>query len=153
VCELYRQNQYDLILLDIQMPGMDGFQVIDGLHEIKTVGYLPVLVITAQPSHKLRALKAGARDFISKPFEMPEVLVRVRNMLEVILLQKELICQNDWLEQRVQARTAESREGYLETIFAMTRAAEYKDEDTGSHVQRISFYGRVLACILGMDKD
>jgi putative two-component system response regulator len=83
---------------------------------------------------------------------MPEVLVRVRNMLEVILLQKKLICQNDWLEQRVQARTAELREGYLETIFAMTRAAEYKDEDTGSHVQRIGFYSRVLACLLGMDK-
>ena len=153
VLELHRQNQYDLILLDIQMPGMDGFQVMDGLHESKAGGYLPVLVITAHLSHKLRALKAGARDFISKPFEIPEVLARVRNMLEVRLLQKELRCQNDRLEQRVQVRTAELREGYIETIFTMTRAAEYKDKDTGSHVQRVSFYSHALACTLGMDKE
>jgi PAS domain S-box-containing protein len=86
VCELHRNNRYDLILLDLQMPGMDGFQVMEGLTKIEESGYLPVLVITAQPSHKLRALKAGAKDFISKPFELAEVLARVRNMLEVRLL-------------------------------------------------------------------
>jgi CheY-like chemotaxis protein len=86
VCELHRKNRYDLILLDLMMPGMDGFQVMEGLKEIETDGYLPVLVITAQPDHKLRALKAGAKDFISKPFELAEVLARVRNMLEVRLL-------------------------------------------------------------------
>jgi putative two-component system response regulator len=74
-------------------------------------------------------------------------------MLEVRLLQKELLGQNDRLEQRVQERTAELREGYIETILTMTRAAEYKDEYTGSHVQRISFYSRDLACTLGMDKE
>jgi light-regulated signal transduction histidine kinase (bacteriophytochrome) len=89
VCELYRQNHYDLILLDLQMPGMDGFQVMEGLKEIETGGYLPVLVITAQPDHKLRALKAGAKDFVSKPFDMAEVLMRVYNMLEVRLLHLE----------------------------------------------------------------
>ncbi len=153
VCELHRQNQYDLILLDIQMPCMDGFQVMDELHEIKTGGYPPVLVITGQPDHKLHALKAGARDFISKPFELPEVLARVRNMLEVRLLQKELRTQNDVLEQRVQARIAEVREGYIETMFTMTRAAEHKDEDTGSHVQRVSFYSRALARALGQNEE
>jgi len=86
VCALHRQHRYDLILLDLQMPGMDGFQVMEGLKEIETGSYLPVLVITAQPDHKLRALKAGAKDFISKPFELPEVLLRVHNMLEVRLL-------------------------------------------------------------------
>jgi len=151
--DLHRQNQYDLIILDIQMPGMDGFQVMDRLRELETGGYLPVLVITGQPGHKLHALKAGARDFISKPFELPEVLARVRNVLEVRLLQNELRSQNDMLEQRVQARIAELREGYIETMFIMTRAAEHKDEDTGSHVQRVSLYSRALACALGQDEE
>ena len=89
VFDLHRRNQYDLILLDLQMPGMDGFQVMDRLKEIETWGYLPVLVITAQPEQKLRALKAGAKDFVSKPFELAEVLIRVHNMLEVRLLHLE----------------------------------------------------------------
>lgn len=86
VCALHRDNRYDLILLDLQMPAMDGFEVMDGLKEIETGGYLPVLVITAQPGHKLRALQAGAKDFISKPIDLIEVKARVRNMLEVRLL-------------------------------------------------------------------
>lgn len=86
VCELHLNNRYDLILLDLQMPIMDGFQVMEGLKEIDPDDYLPVLVITAQPDHKLRALQAGAKDFIAKPFELAEVLARVHNMLEVRLL-------------------------------------------------------------------
>jgi len=86
---LYLKNRYDLILLDVQMPGMDGFQVMENLKEIETGGYLPVLVLTAQPDHKLRALKAGAKDFISKPLDLAEVLLRVHNMLEVRLLHLE----------------------------------------------------------------
>ena len=86
VCELHRKNGYALIVLDIQMPGMDGFQVMEGLKEIETESYLPVLAVTAQPAHKLRALQAGAKDFISKPFDLAEVLMRVHNMLEVRLL-------------------------------------------------------------------
>jgi serine phosphatase RsbU (regulator of sigma subunit) len=86
VCELHRQNRYSLILLDLQMPGIDGFQVMEGLKEIEQEGYLPVLVITAQPDHKLRALEAGAKDFVSKPFDMAELRARVHNILEVRLL-------------------------------------------------------------------
>ena len=86
VCDLHRTNHYDLILLDLQMPGMDGFQVMECLKEIETGGYTPVLVITAQPAHKLRALQSGAKDFVSKPFDLHEVLMRVHNMLEVRLL-------------------------------------------------------------------
>ena len=89
VCELHLNNRYDLILLDLQMPGMDGFQVMESLKGIETGGYLPVLVITAQPDHKLRALKAGAKDFVSKPLDLAEVLIRVYNMLEVRLLHQE----------------------------------------------------------------
>ena len=86
VCALHRDNHYDLILLDLRMPGMDGFQVMESLKEIETDGYLPVLAVTAQPSHKLRALQSGAKDFVSKPFDLAEVLMRVHNMLEVRLL-------------------------------------------------------------------
>jgi adenylate cyclase len=89
VCALHLVHHYDLILLDLQMPGMDGFQVMENLKQIETGGYLPVLVITAQPAHKLRALKAGAKDFVSKPFDLAEVLLRVHNMLEVRLLHQE----------------------------------------------------------------
>jgi len=89
VCELHLLNRYDLILLDLQMPGMDGFQVMENLKEIEQDGYLPVLVITAQPEHKLRALRAGAKDFVSKPFDLAEVLLRVHNMLEVRMLHLE----------------------------------------------------------------
>jgi two-component system cell cycle response regulator len=86
VCELHRKNAYDLILLDLEMPGLDGFQVMEGLKEIDVEGYLPVLAVTAHPAHKLRALQSGAKDFVSKPFDLTEVLMRVRNMLEVRLL-------------------------------------------------------------------
>ena len=85
VCELHRKNRYDLILLDLQMPAMDGFEVLEGLKVIEKDGYVPVLVVTAQPDHKLRALRAGAKDFVTKPFDLAEVLTRVRNLLEVRL--------------------------------------------------------------------
>lgn len=89
VCKIHRVNRYDLILLDLAMPRMDGFEVMEGLKEIEQNGYLPVLVLTAQPEHKLRALDAGARDFVSKPFDVAEVLMRVYNMIEVRLLHLE----------------------------------------------------------------
>jgi len=88
VCELHRENRYDLILLDLRMPGMDGFQVMESLKEIETDGYLPVLAVTAEPALKLRALRSGAKDFVSKPFDIAEVLMRVRNLVEVSLLHK-----------------------------------------------------------------
>ncbi|MES2299184.1 MAG: diguanylate cyclase [Pseudomonadota bacterium] len=90
VCPLHREHCYDLILLDLQMPGLNGFQVMKGLKEIEKGGYLPVLALTAQPSFKIAALEAGARDFISKPFDLLEVHKRIHNMLEVRLLYKEL---------------------------------------------------------------
>lgn len=110
VCALHRKNRYDLILLDLQMPGMDGFQVIEALKTNDEESYPPVLVITAQPGHKVRALRAGARDFISKPFDLVEVRTRIRNMLEVRLLYKKLEDHNQDLERVVKERTAELRE-------------------------------------------
>jgi PAS domain S-box-containing protein len=110
VSDLHRQNEYDLILLDLQMPGKDGFQVIEELKTNTKDAYLPVLVITAQPGHKLRALQAGAKDFISKPFDLVEAQTRVRNLLEVRLLYKRLQNHNLELEEAVRVRTAELRE-------------------------------------------
>jgi DNA-binding response OmpR family regulator len=89
VCELHLMNRYDLILLDPQMPGMDGFQVMENQKEIETGGYLPILAITAPTGHKVRALRAKAKDFVSKPFDPSEVLSQVYNMLEVRLLHLE----------------------------------------------------------------
>ncbi|MCX5826510.1 MAG: sigma-54 dependent transcriptional regulator, partial [Deltaproteobacteria bacterium] len=109
VCELHRNNRYDLILLDLMMPGMDGFQVMEDLKEIEPDGYFPVLVITAQPAHKLRALEAGAKDFISKPFNLLELQTRIHNLLEVRLLYKKIEDYNTVLEQRVEERTLELR--------------------------------------------
>jgi len=110
VCALHRKNRYDLILLDLQMPGMDGFQVMEGLKTNEDDGYLPVLVLTAQPGHKLRALQAGARDFIAKPFDLIEVKTRIHNMLEVRLLYKALGNYSKELEATVHERTAQLRE-------------------------------------------
>jgi CheY-like chemotaxis protein len=98
VCELHRLHRYDLILLDLHMPGMDGFQVLECLQVAETDGYLSVLVVTAQPAHKLRALKAGARDFINKPFDIAEVKIRVYNMLEARLLHLEVKRLRDQLQ-------------------------------------------------------
>ncbi|MDP3307671.1 response regulator [Methylotenera sp.] len=110
VYDLHRKHHYDLILLDLQMPDMDGFQVMDALKINSDDAYLPVLVLTAQPNHKLRALQAGAKDFISKPFDLVEVKTRIHNMLEVRLLYKKLNNYNKVLEQTVLERTAELRD-------------------------------------------
>jgi PAS domain S-box-containing protein len=110
VCALHRKNSYDVILLDLQMPVMDGFQVMEALKTNVADGYLPVIVLTAQPGHKQRALDAGARDFISKPFDLLEVKTRIHNMLEVRLLYKRLENYSKILEQTVAERTAELRE-------------------------------------------
>ena len=110
VLGLHQQHRYDPILLDLQMPVMDGFEVLEALKTVEPGGYLPVLVITAQPGHKLQALKAGAKDFVSKPFDLVEVQTRIHNMLEVRLLYRRLADYNRQLEQTVLERTAELRE-------------------------------------------
>ena len=123
VCCLHRRNRYSLILLDLQMPGLDGFEVMEGLKEIEDDSYLPVLVITAQPSHKLRALEAGARDFISKPFDQAELQVRVRNLLEVRLLHLEAIDHSKALQE-----TVRELEASREIIRLKTLAEQKKNE-------------------------
>ena len=151
VCALHRKNRYDLILLDLQMPGMDGFQVMEGLKEIETDGYLPILVITAQPAHKLRALEAGARDFISKPFDLVEVRTRIRNMLEVRLLYRQIENYSKVLEQTVQERTAELRESEARYRSLTELASDwYWEQDERLRFTRVS--GPVLE-MLGIQGD
>src|ERR1700730_8672855 len=116
VCELYHKNRYSLILLDLQMPGLDGFQVMEGLKAIESDGYLPVLVITAQPAHKLRALKAGAKDFVSKPFDLAELQARVRNILEVRLLHQRATDHSRVLEETVRELEASREVIRLKTL-------------------------------------
>jgi serine phosphatase RsbU (regulator of sigma subunit) len=116
VCELYRRNRYSLILLDLQMPGMDGFQVMEGLKAIEGDGYLPVLVITAQPGHKLRALEAGAKDFVGKPFDMAELRARVHNILEVRLLHLAAKKYSNALEETVRELEASREVIRLKTL-------------------------------------
>ena len=151
VCALHRKNRYDLILLDLQMPGMDGFQVMEGLKTNDADGYLPVLVITAQPGHKLRALQAGAKDFISKPFDLVEVKTRIHNMLEVRLLYKKLENYSKVLEQTVQERTAELRESEARYRSLTELASDwYWEQDENGNFTKVS--GPVLE-MLGIRVD
>jgi PAS domain S-box-containing protein len=151
VCELHHKNRYDLVLLDLQMPGMDGFQVMEGLKEIETDGYLPVLVITAQPEHKLRALAAGAKDFVSKPFDLVEVQTRIHNMLEVRLLYRKLGDYNKVLEQTVLERTAELRASEARFRRLTELSSDwYWEQDENGHFTKI--FGPVFE-MLGIRVD
>ena len=132
VSALHLENRYDLILLDLLMPGMDGFQVIEALKKLETDDHLSVLVITAQPSQKVLALKAGAKDFISKPFDNAEVLTRIYNMVETRLLHEECKAHNRLLEETVLERTAElrrSEEMFRELADNIPEALSIRDEE------------------------
>jgi PAS domain S-box-containing protein len=151
VCALHRKNRYDLILLDLQMPVMDGFQVMEALKTNDADGYLPVIVLTAQPGHKVRALQAGAKDFISKPFDLVEVKTRIHNMLEVRLLYRKLENYNTLLEQTVQERTAELRESEARFRSLAELASDwYWEQDETGTFTKVS--GPVLE-MLGIQVD
>lgn len=139
VFEMHRTQRYDLILLDLQMPVMDGFEVMTALKANQDDAYLPVLVLTAQPNHKLRALQAGAKDFVSKPFDLVEVKTRIHNMLEVRLLYKRLENYNKVLEQTVLERTAELRESEARYRSLTELASDwYWEQDENMNFTKIS---------------
>ncbi|HBF47058.1 MAG TPA: Fis family transcriptional regulator, partial [Shewanella frigidimarina] len=139
VCDLNRINNYDLILLDLQMPKMDGFEVMAALKADHSMDYLPVLVLTAQPNHKLQALQAGAKDFISKPFDLVEVKTRIHNMLEVRLLYKKLEKNNITLEDIVQKRTVELTKTNLQLGLEIEerKKAEASLRDTYTQIKQL----------------
>ena len=151
VCAMHHDNHYDLILLDLQMPGMDGFEVMECLKNTQEDSYLPILVITAQPGHKLRALASGAKDFIAKPFDVIEVKTRIRNMLEVRLLYKKLDNHKKLLEKTVMSRTEELRES--ETRYRrLTELSSdwYWEQDQNGYFTKI--FGPVFE-MLGIQDD
>jgi len=151
VCALHRRQPFDLILLDLQMPVMDGFQVMEGLKANNANDYLPVLVITAQPGHKVRALQAGAKDFVSKPFDLVEVKTRINNLLEVRLLYQRLAQQNKLLEAEVLERTAELRESEARYRSLTELATDwYWEQDNEGRFTKVS--GPVLE-MLGIRVD
>lgn len=147
------QHEIDLILLDFMMPGINGCEVAIRLKSDPRTKNIPIIMITAldDRSARLAGLNAGAEEFLSKPVDRAELWVRIRNLLRLKEYSDFLQTHNQTLEQKVEERTATLLNSYIETIFTMTRAAEYKDEDTGTHVRRISDYCRYLAEELGLD--
>ena len=152
----FMETPPDLVLLDLHMPYMDGFEVLEVLSpHIGGSTYLPVLVLTGDPSPEIRrsALAAGARDFVAKPFESVEVLLRIKNLLETRYLHLELRRHNESLEEKVRDRTAHLAEAQLETLRRLAVAAEYRDDITGRHAERVGLLGAHIAARVGMEDE
>lgn len=153
---LVREHRPDLMVLDLHMPDFDGFQVLDKLRDVLPPrGSLPVLVVTGDrdPTMKQRALKMGARDFVAKPFNPIEVVLRIDNLLETRMLHLQLEEHNRTLEGIVSLRTRELEETRLEILERLAIAAEYRDDDTGDHARRVGQLSGQLAAAMGLDSD
>jgi putative two-component system response regulator len=150
--DLYKEIRPDLVLLDLNMPYLDGFQVMEQLIDLEKTSYAPILILTAQSNRntRLRALAKGARDYIEKPFDVTEVTHRIANMLEVRLLHNQVRDQNLILEEKVRARTCELVATQQEAVLRLGRAAEYRDNETGMHVIRMSRLSARLAQEIGL---
>ncbi len=150
------ENDYDLVLLDLHMPELDGFGVMTAMDDIVSPDeYLPVLVLTADITRqtKTRALSHGAKDFLTKPFDRDEVLLRVANLVQTRALHVELKKSNVTLAQRVRERTQELEDAQLETMERLAIAAEYRDDDTGEHAVRVGEMAALIALLLGRNDD
>lgn len=143
----------DAVLLDIMMPEMDGFEVTERLKKNKKTEHIPVILITAleDQESRTRGLAMGAEEFVSKPVNADEIRMRVRNLLRLKQASDIIKNHNRVLEKQVQKRTRQLESAFVETIFTLMRASEYRDDETGAHVRRISFYTQALAEALGMD--
>jgi putative two-component system response regulator len=150
--ELYVRHRPDLILLDLHMPGMDGLAVMDQLNEIAEASYLPILMLTGDmtPTARQEALSRGAKDFVSKPFHADEVLLRIRTLLETRFLYFQVQSQNQILEAKVRERTRELEAAQIEIIERLARAAEFRDDNTGQHTERVGQMAALLARQLGL---
>lgn len=152
---LFTKHQADIVLLDLNMPYMSGFEVMQTLKDSIDNDYLPVVVLSAQTDQesRLKALQTGARDFISKPFDQQELITRLHNNLETRMLHLATRNQNKILEERVQQRTKELHDTRLEIIQRLGMAAEYRDNETGLHIIRMSLYSTIIAKSSGLDAD
>ena len=150
-----RRSPPDMILLDIMMPGMDGYEVARALKADAATKGIPIVMVTALDDRdaRLRGLEAGAEEFVTKPVDRNELRVRVRNLLRLKEFSDFLAGHNRILDAQVKERTRQLLASYRETIATMTRAASYKDEETGAHVARISFYTVEIAQALGLDAE
>jgi putative nucleotidyltransferase with HDIG domain len=151
-----REWNPDLILLDLHMPRLDGFGVLDAIRPQLTDGrYLPVLMLTADSSDetKRRALAGGVKDFLTKPFDATEALLRIENLLETRFLYAALHEQNQLLEQRVLERTRDLEAAQVEILQRLAAAAEFRDDDTGQHTQRVGQLAALLATQLGLPRE
>ncbi len=155
VVERYGEVRPDLILLDINMPYLDGYQVMERLKQLNDPLLPPIVILTAQHGrdHQLKALAAGARDFISKPFDRLELLMRVRNLLDAQLAHRMLHDQKAVLEEMVRTRTEALNRTRLEIVRRLGRAAEYRDNETGLHILRMSRTSALLAESVGWDAE
>lgn len=151
--ERARGERPDLILLDAMMPGKDGFQVVRELKSGDSTRSIPVIMVTALDDRaaRMRALDCGAEEFLSKPLDRAELWMRVRNLLRLKHYSDLLELHNRTLEQQVRERSAQLSASHLDTIYTVMRAAEFRDQETGAHIKRISYYSRELARRLGMD--
>ena len=145
----------DIIILELLMPQIDGFQIIEKVGEYRKRNYLPILTLSSDKSShtRLRALQFGATDFISKPYEDIEIIFRISNMIEMRLIHLEMEKQNMILEAKVKQRTRELQETHLDIIRRLARAAEFRDNDTGMHIVRMSKYCATFAKALGLNED
>jgi len=148
---LYVQHRPDLILLDLHMPHLDGLQVMDTLNEIAEASYLPILILSADltPEARREALSRGAKDFVNKPFQQDELLLRIKTLLETRFLYIQIQSQNQVLEAKVRERTRELIEAQIEIIERLAVAAEFRDDNTGQHTQRVGQMSALLARQLG----
>lgn len=156
VIALFMEIQPDLILLDLMMPYLDGLQVMEQLQLLIPQGtYLPILVLTANISleSKRQALLVGAKDFLTKPFDSTEVLLRIKNLLETRFLYLQLWNQNQTLDYQVQERTKDLQKAQVEILERLARAAEYRDDITGQHTQRVGTMSAMLARALWLPDD
>ncbi len=149
---LYQEIRPEVLILDLTMPHLDGFQIMEQLKEIDGDTYLPIIVISDEQNQEVRfrALESGAKDFLNKPYDRVEVLIRIKNMIEVRMLHNEIQDQNKVLEQRVKDRTQKLYESQVDVIQRLARAVEYRDSETGMHIIRMSHYSECLAKKVGL---
>jgi putative two-component system response regulator len=150
--DLYVKHRPDLILLDLHMPHLDGVAVMERLNEIAEATYLPILILSADltPEARREALSRGAKDFVNKPFQQDELILRIKTLLETRFLYLQIQSHNQVLEAKVRERTRELVDAQIEIIERLAMAAEFRDDNTGQHTQRVGQMSSLLARQLGL---